>query len=153
MSAPIVPVDSLRITPGQASRIACMMVAASSGSHDGRWPLPGPCLRKCTWMTAAPASNAARASRAISSGVTGTGGCFGSVSTPVSAQVITALSFMVFLRAVACCAFFLFQVDQQWTGGDLIADLDQDLVDHAGALGADFVLHFHRFEPHDPLSS
>src|SRR3954447_11084901 len=43
-------------------------------------------------MTLAPASKAAFASRAISSGVTGTWCCFGSVSTPFSAQVMTALS-------------------------------------------------------------
>ena len=42
-------------------------------------------------MTEAPASNAALASPAISSGVTGTGCCLGSVSTPVSAQVMMAL--------------------------------------------------------------
>src|SRR5262245_13485754 len=95
MSAPMVPVDWLRTTPGQASRIACMMAVATSGSHDGRWPLPGPCWRKCTCRIEAPASNAALASRAISSGVTGTGCCLGSVSTPVSAQVMMALSVMI----------------------------------------------------------
>ena len=47
-------------------------------------------------MMLAPASNAAFASRAISSGVTGTWCCFGSVSTPFSAQVMTALSLMDF---------------------------------------------------------
>src|ERR1700704_2408083 len=45
-------------------------------------------------MTPAPALKAAFASRAISSGVTGTLCCFGSVSTPFSAQVMTALSLM-----------------------------------------------------------
>src|SRR5438128_490653 len=45
-------------------------------------------------MMLAPALNAAFASRAISSGVTGTLCCFGSVSTPFSAQVMTALSLM-----------------------------------------------------------
>src|SRR3978361_1965435 len=43
-------------------------------------------------MTLAPALNAALASRAICSGVTGTLCCFGSVSTPFSEQVMTALS-------------------------------------------------------------
>src|SRR3954465_14452359 len=43
-------------------------------------------------MTLAPAANAALASRAICSGVTGTWCCLGSVSTPFSAQVMTALS-------------------------------------------------------------
>src|SRR5262249_27615591 len=45
-------------------------------------------------MMLAPALKAALASRAISSGVTGTLCCFGSVSTPFSAQVMTALSLM-----------------------------------------------------------
>src|SRR5260370_16464816 len=45
-------------------------------------------------MTLAPASKAALASRAICSGVTGTWCCLGSVSTPFSAQVMTALSLM-----------------------------------------------------------
>ena len=45
-------------------------------------------------MMLAPASKAALASRAICSGVTGTLCCFGSVSTPFSAQVMTALSLM-----------------------------------------------------------
>src|SRR5215471_10836656 len=45
-------------------------------------------------MMLAPASKARLASRAISSGVTGTWCCFGSVSTPFSAQVMTALSLM-----------------------------------------------------------
>src|SRR3954447_22770155 len=45
-------------------------------------------------MTLAPASNAALASRAICSGVTGTWCCLGSVSTPFNAQVMTALSLM-----------------------------------------------------------
>ena len=45
-------------------------------------------------MMLAPALNAALASRAICSGVTGTLCCFGSVSTPFSAQVMTALSLM-----------------------------------------------------------
>src|SRR5882757_6192574 len=43
-------------------------------------------------MTLAPALKAALASRAICSGVTGTLCCFGSVSTPFSEQVMTALS-------------------------------------------------------------
>ena len=72
MSGPTTPVDWLKTTPGHASRIACAMSRATAGSHDGRWPLPGDCCRKCTCMTLAPASNAARASRAICSGVTGT---------------------------------------------------------------------------------
>src|SRR6185312_528070 len=45
-------------------------------------------------MMLAPAPKAAFASRAISSVVTGTWCCFGSVSTPFSAQVMTALSLM-----------------------------------------------------------
>src|SRR5438128_4487392 len=45
-------------------------------------------------MMLAPALKAALASRAICSGVTGTLCCFGSVSTPFSAQVMTALSLM-----------------------------------------------------------
>src|SRR5471032_2958906 len=45
-------------------------------------------------ITLAPALKAALASRAISSGVTGTWCCLGSVSTPFSAQVMTALSLM-----------------------------------------------------------
>ena len=44
------------------------------------------------WKMAAPASNASFAEAAISSGVTGTGCCFGLVSTPLSAQVRIALS-------------------------------------------------------------
>ena len=47
-------------------------------------------------MMLAPALKAAFASRAICSGVTGTWCCFGSVSTPFSAQVMTALSLMGF---------------------------------------------------------
>src|SRR5712691_2788889 len=68
-----------------------MIATATLGSHEGRCPWPCPCWRKCTCITQAPASNARRASRAISSGVTGTGCCRGSVSTPVSAQVMMAL--------------------------------------------------------------
>src|ERR1700730_144909 len=49
-------------------------------------------------MMLAPALNAAWASRAICSGVTGTLCCFGSVSTPFSAQVMTALSLMACLQ-------------------------------------------------------
>src|SRR5260370_30906939 len=63
-------------------------------SHDGRWPLFGACWRRWICMTLAPASKAALASRAICSGVTGTWCCLGSVSTPFSAQVMTALSLM-----------------------------------------------------------
>ena len=55
MSWPITPVVRLMITPGQASRIASTMAAATSGSHDGRCPLPGSCWRRCTCMMAAPA--------------------------------------------------------------------------------------------------
>ena len=44
-------------------------------------------------------AKAALASRAISSGVTGTWCCFGSVSTPFSAQVMTAVSLMGFYRS------------------------------------------------------
>src|SRR3954454_19651989 len=80
------------ITPGQASRIACWISRETLTSHEGRWPLPGACWRRWMCMTLAPALNAAFASRAISSGVTGTWCCFGSVSTPFSAQVMTALS-------------------------------------------------------------
>ena len=46
----------------------------------------------------APALKAALASRAICSGVTGTLCCFGSVRTPFSAQVMTALSLMACLQ-------------------------------------------------------
>src|SRR6267142_599173 len=80
------------ITPGQASRIACWISLLTSTSHDGRWPLFGSCWRRWMCMTLAPALNAALASRAICSGVTGTLCCLGSVSTPFSAQVMTALS-------------------------------------------------------------
>src|SRR5438552_4071330 len=82
------------ITPGQASRIACWISLLTLTSQDGKWPLPGACWRRWMCITLAPASNAALASRAISSGVTGTLCCFGSVSTPFSAQVMTALSLM-----------------------------------------------------------
>ena len=84
----------LMITPGQASRIACWISRDTATSHDGRWPLPGACWRKWICMMLAPASKAALASRAICSGVTGTWCCLGSVSTPFSAQVMTALSLM-----------------------------------------------------------
>src|SRR5215211_4349785 len=82
------------ITPGQASRIACWISLLTLTSQDGRWPLPGACWRRWICITLAPASKAALASRAICSGVTGMLCCFGSVSTPFSAQVITALSLM-----------------------------------------------------------
>src|SRR4051794_35155286 len=82
------------MTPGQASRIACWISLESSTSQDGKWPLPGACWRRWICMTLAPALKAALASRAICSGVTGTLCCFGSVSTPFSAQVMTALSLM-----------------------------------------------------------
>src|ERR1700712_531644 len=80
------------MTPGQASRIACWISLLTLTCQDGRWPLFGSCWRKCICMMLAPASNAALASRAICSGVTGTLCCFGSVSTPFSEQVMTALS-------------------------------------------------------------
>src|ERR1700710_1470423 len=80
------------MTPGQASRIACWISLEPLISQDGRWPLFGSCWRKWTCMTLAPALKAALASRAICSGVTGTLCCFGSVSTPFSEQVMTALS-------------------------------------------------------------
>src|SRR5882724_11219344 len=82
------------MTPGQASRTACWISLETLTSHDGRWPLLGSCWRRWICMMLAPASKAALASRAICSGVTGTLCCFGSVSTPFSAQVITALSLM-----------------------------------------------------------
>src|SRR6187402_1105978 len=82
------------MTPGQASRIACWISLLTATSQDGRCPLFGACCRRWMCMTDAPASNAAFASRAICSGVTGTLCCFGSVSTPFSAQVMTALSLM-----------------------------------------------------------
>src|SRR6059058_3883634 len=65
-----------------------------STPQDGKCPLPGACWRRWICMMLAPALNAALASRAICSGVTGTLCCFGSVSTPFSAQVMTALSLM-----------------------------------------------------------
>src|SRR5712672_3204017 len=80
------------MTPGQASRIACWISRDTLTSHDGRCPLSGSCWRRWICITLAPALNAALASRAICSGVTGTWCCFGSVNTPFSAQVITALS-------------------------------------------------------------
>src|SRR6476620_5263773 len=82
------------ITPGQASRIACWISLLTLTSQDGRCRLSGACWRRWMCMTDAPASKAALASRAICSGVTGTLCCFGSVSTPFSAQVMTALSLM-----------------------------------------------------------
>src|SRR5260221_7501077 len=82
------------MTPGQASRTACWISLLTLTSHDGRWPLLGSCWRKWRCMMLAPALNAALASRAICSGVTGTLCCFGSVNTPFSAQVMTALSLM-----------------------------------------------------------
>src|SRR4051812_2224009 len=82
------------MTPGQASRTACWISLLTLTSQDGRWPLFGSCWRRWMCMMLAPASNAALASRAICSGVTGTLCCFGSVSTPFSAQVMTALSLM-----------------------------------------------------------
>src|ERR1700732_3654551 len=84
------------MTPGQASRIACWISRETSISHDGKWPLPGACWRRWICMTLAPALKAALASRAICPGVTGTWCCFGSVSTPFSAQVMKALSLMTF---------------------------------------------------------
>src|SRR5882724_1581108 len=80
------------MTPGQASRIACWISLETLTSQDGRCPLFGSCWRRWTCMTLAPALKAALASRAICSGVTGTLCCFGSVSTPFSEQVMTALS-------------------------------------------------------------
>src|SRR4051794_24502734 len=82
------------MTPGQASRIPCWISRDPATSHDGRCPLFGSCRRRWMCMTLAPALKAALASRAICSGVTGTLCCFGSVSTPLSAQVMTALSLM-----------------------------------------------------------
>src|SRR5882724_8457945 len=82
------------MTPGQASRIACWISLLTATSHDGRWPLFRSCWRRWMCMMLAPALKAALASRAICSGVTGTLCCFGSVSTPFSAQVMTALSLM-----------------------------------------------------------
>src|SRR5712675_1764764 len=82
------------MTPGQASRTACWISLLTLTSHDGRWPLLGSCWRRWICMMLAPALKAALASRAICSGVTGTLCCFGSVSTPFSAQVMTALSLM-----------------------------------------------------------
>src|SRR5437899_2503055 len=86
------------MTPGQASRIACWISFDTLTSQDGRWPLFGSCWRRWTCMTLAPALKAALASRAICSGVTGTLCCLGSVSTPFSAQVMTALSLMADFR-------------------------------------------------------
>src|SRR5882762_9596543 len=60
--------------------------------------------------TLAPASNAALASRAICSGVTGTWCCFGSVSTPFSAQVMTALSLMRCIPNAPCAAVCIMAV-------------------------------------------
>src|SRR5438034_11586854 len=94
------------ITPGQASRIACWISLLTSTSQDGKWPLPGACWRRWMCITLAPALKAALASRAISSGVTGTLCCFGSVSTPFSAQVMTALSLMADFRC-----YLLFEHD------------------------------------------
>src|ERR1044072_2563961 len=85
----------LMITPGQASRIACWVSLLTLPSQDGRCPLSGACWRRWMCMMLAPGLNAALASRAICSGVTGTLCCFGSVSTPFSAQVMTALSLMM----------------------------------------------------------
>ncbi|MGY3463811.1 hypothetical protein ACVW0I_000682 [Bradyrhizobium sp. LM6.11] len=82
------------MTPGQASRMACWISLLTLTSQDGRCPLSGACWRRWMCMIDAPASNAALASRAICSGVTGTLCCLGSVSTPFSAQVMTALSLM-----------------------------------------------------------
>src|SRR4051812_42974344 len=82
------------MTPGQASRTACWISLLTLTSQDGRWPLFGSCWRRWICMMLAPALKAALASHAISSGVTGTWCCFGSVSTPFSAQVMTALSLM-----------------------------------------------------------
>ena len=81
---PTMPVVRLMITPGHAALIASITLCATSGSHDGRWPMPGRWSRRCTCMIAAPALNASRASLAICAGVTGTGCCLGSVSTPVT---------------------------------------------------------------------
>src|SRR6185437_4595348 len=86
------------MTPGQASRIACWISLLTLTSQDGRCPLFGACWRRWICMMLAPALKADLASRAISSGVTGTWCCLGSVSTPFSAQVMTALSLMKCLR-------------------------------------------------------
>ena len=41
MSGPTTPVDWLKITPGQASRIACAISRGDLGSQAGQVPLPG----------------------------------------------------------------------------------------------------------------
>src|SRR5882757_1242251 len=98
------------ITPGQASRIACWISLLTLTSQDGRCPWFGACWRRWICITLAPASNAALASRAICSGVTGTWCCFGSVSTPFSAQVMTALSLMRCIPNARCAAVCIMAV-------------------------------------------
>src|SRR5262249_590592 len=132
---------------GQASRIAVMMATATGGSHDGRCPLPRPCWRKCTCMTDAPASKAAFASRAISSGVTGTGCCLGSVSTPVSPQVMMAL-----LDTGSRLALRKRQVDQQLAGGNLVAGPDGEARDTARRPCRHLMLHLHGLDDDEALA-
>src|SRR5690348_15898759 len=78
--------------------MACWISLLTPTSQDGKWPLFGSCWRRWMCMMLAPALNAALASRAICSGGTGTLCCLGSVSTPFSAQVMTALSLMTLVR-------------------------------------------------------
>src|SRR6218665_3799170 len=117
LSLPTTPVVRLMMTPGQASRMAVSISAATSGSQLGKRPMPGVCWRRCTCMIEAPASKASRAAAAISAAVTGTGGRGGAVSTPVSAQVRMALSMVSVLVRLK------FDVDQQGLGLHLVAHL------------------------------
>src|SRR4051812_21586363 len=84
---PAPPVEKFRMT-GHRCAISRAIAAYTSGAYVG----PPSSVRAWMCTTAAPASNARRASSAISSGVYGTQGHWSRLaSTPVSAQVTITL--------------------------------------------------------------
>ena len=124
--------------------------SATSGSQLGRWPRPSSCMRRCTCMIEAPALKASRASAAICAGVTGTGCCFGLVSTPVSAQVrmalSTSLSVMRQPRAASSSSTSSAPEATCWPACTTHAH------DAAGGTGGDPHLHLHRLDADQRLA-
>src|SRR5579883_746518 len=114
------------------------MSAATSASQEGKCPIPGVCERKCTCMMEAPASYASCADCAISAGVTGIMGCCrGSVSTPLRAQVMIALS-------IADPSFFHFANNSAL--GYLTAFGNRQAPNDAVIGSCHAGLHFHGFD-------
>src|SRR5689334_9767206 len=118
-------------------------------------------------MMEAPALKASRASAAIWAGVTGTGCCFGSVSTPVSAQVRMALSCMLTPyvasrqspRGGASASgtaqrrsFLNLQFDHQRAGGNGFALARMHSAHRAGGACAEPHLHLHRLHAEQRLA-